>query len=124
MAADFKEQTIDAGVIIKSALSDRQRKLLEQIGAKSRLLLEQHFPDTVIREAKKGIDHSGSKEHRDGKQAASKYNIRDTLVDGMLGTKKLTSQSQKQITRITGVTGVHTSFVLRKVIERTSLPLP
>ena len=29
-----------------------------------------------------------------------------------------------KITRITGVTGVHTSFVLRKVIERTSLPLP
>ena len=28
-----------------------------------------------------------------------------------------------KITRITGVTGVHTSFVLRKVIDRTSLPV-
>jgi len=29
-----------------------------------------------------------------------------------------------KITRITGVTGVHTSFVLRKVVDRTSLPVP
>lgn len=29
-----------------------------------------------------------------------------------------------QITRIAGVTGVHTSFVLRRVIDRTVLPLP
>ncbi|HZX31121.1 MAG TPA: Lrp/AsnC family transcriptional regulator [Rhodocyclaceae bacterium] len=29
-----------------------------------------------------------------------------------------------RITRITGVTGVHTSFVLRKVVDRTVLPLP
>jgi Lrp/AsnC family leucine-responsive transcriptional regulator len=28
-----------------------------------------------------------------------------------------------RITRITGVTGVHSSFVLRKVIDRTALPL-
>src|SRR5574343_648894 len=28
-----------------------------------------------------------------------------------------------KITRIAGVTGVHTSFVLRKVIDRTNLPL-
>ncbi|MDD2768587.1 MAG: Lrp/AsnC family transcriptional regulator [Methylococcus sp.] len=28
-----------------------------------------------------------------------------------------------KITRITGVTGVHTSFVLRRVIDRTALPL-
>ena len=28
-----------------------------------------------------------------------------------------------QITRIRGVTGVHTSFVLRRVIDRTSVPL-
>ena len=28
-----------------------------------------------------------------------------------------------KITRITGVTGVHTSFVLRKVVDRSSLPL-
>ena len=28
-----------------------------------------------------------------------------------------------KITRIQGVTGVHTSFVLRKVVDRTSLPL-
>ena len=28
-----------------------------------------------------------------------------------------------KITRIPGVTGVHTSFVLRKVVDRTSLPL-
>jgi len=28
-----------------------------------------------------------------------------------------------KITRITGVTGVHTSFVLRKVVDRTSLPV-
>ena len=27
-----------------------------------------------------------------------------------------------KITRITGVTGVHTSFVLRKVVDRTTLP--
>jgi len=27
-----------------------------------------------------------------------------------------------KITRIQGVTGVHTSFVLRKVIDRTALP--
>jgi Lrp/AsnC family leucine-responsive transcriptional regulator len=27
-----------------------------------------------------------------------------------------------KITRIEGVTGVHTSFVLRRVVERTSLP--
>lgn len=29
-----------------------------------------------------------------------------------------------QITRINGVTGVHTSFVLRRVVDRTVLPLP
>lgn len=29
-----------------------------------------------------------------------------------------------KITRIEGVTGVHSSFVLRRVIERSSLPLP
>lgn len=29
-----------------------------------------------------------------------------------------------KITRIAGVTGVHTSFVLRRVIDRTALPLP
>ncbi len=29
-----------------------------------------------------------------------------------------------KITRIQGVTGVHTSFVLRKVVDRSSLPLP
>ena len=29
-----------------------------------------------------------------------------------------------RITRIAGVTGVHTSFVLRRVIDRTALPLP
>ena len=29
-----------------------------------------------------------------------------------------------RITRIPGVTGVHTSFVLRRVIDRTALPLP
>ncbi|MDZ4262332.1 MAG: Lrp/AsnC family transcriptional regulator [Pseudomonadota bacterium] len=28
-----------------------------------------------------------------------------------------------RITRITGVTGVHTSFVLRRVVERTTLPI-
>lgn len=28
-----------------------------------------------------------------------------------------------KITRITGVTGVHTSFVLRKVVDRTTLPV-
>jgi Lrp/AsnC family leucine-responsive transcriptional regulator len=28
-----------------------------------------------------------------------------------------------RITRITGVTGVHTSFVLRRVVDRTALPL-
>jgi Lrp/AsnC family leucine-responsive transcriptional regulator len=28
-----------------------------------------------------------------------------------------------KITRIQGVTGVHTSFVLRKVVDRTALPL-
>ncbi len=28
-----------------------------------------------------------------------------------------------KITRITGVTGVHTSFVLRKVVDRSSLPV-
>jgi Lrp/AsnC family leucine-responsive transcriptional regulator len=28
-----------------------------------------------------------------------------------------------KITRITGVTGVHTSFVLRRVVDRTALPL-
>ena len=28
-----------------------------------------------------------------------------------------------RITRITGVTGVHSSFVLRRVVDRTSLPL-
>lgn len=28
-----------------------------------------------------------------------------------------------KITRITGVTGVHTSFVLRKVLYRTALPV-
>jgi Lrp/AsnC family leucine-responsive transcriptional regulator len=28
-----------------------------------------------------------------------------------------------KITRIQGVTGVHTSFVLRRVVDRTSLPL-
>ena len=29
-----------------------------------------------------------------------------------------------KITRIEGVSGVHSSFVLRRVVERTSLPLP
>jgi len=29
-----------------------------------------------------------------------------------------------RITRIEGVTGVHSSFVLRRVLERTSLPIP
>jgi Lrp/AsnC family leucine-responsive transcriptional regulator len=29
-----------------------------------------------------------------------------------------------QITRIEGVTGVHSSFVLRRIVERTALPLP
>lgn len=29
-----------------------------------------------------------------------------------------------RITRIAGVTGVHTSFVLRRVVERQALPLP
>lgn len=29
-----------------------------------------------------------------------------------------------KITRIQGVTGVHSSFVLRKVVDRTALPLP
>jgi len=29
-----------------------------------------------------------------------------------------------KITRIEGVTGVHSSFVLRRVVERTSLPIP
>jgi Lrp/AsnC family transcriptional regulator, leucine-responsive regulatory protein len=29
-----------------------------------------------------------------------------------------------KITRIEGVTGVHSSFVLRTVLDRTSLPLP
>jgi len=29
-----------------------------------------------------------------------------------------------KINRIAGVTGVHTSFVLRRVVDRTSLPLP
>jgi Lrp/AsnC family leucine-responsive transcriptional regulator len=29
-----------------------------------------------------------------------------------------------KITRIEGVTGVHSSFVLRRVVERTSLPVP
>ena len=29
-----------------------------------------------------------------------------------------------RITRIQGVTGVHSSFVLRKVVDRTALPLP
>ena len=29
-----------------------------------------------------------------------------------------------RITRIAGVTGVHTSFVLRRVVERRALPLP
>jgi Lrp/AsnC family leucine-responsive transcriptional regulator len=29
-----------------------------------------------------------------------------------------------RITRIKGVTGVHSSFVLRRVVERTELPLP
>ena len=29
-----------------------------------------------------------------------------------------------KITRIEGVTGVHSSFVLRRVVERTALPLP
>jgi Lrp/AsnC family leucine-responsive transcriptional regulator len=29
-----------------------------------------------------------------------------------------------RITRIEGVTGVHSSFVLRRVVERTALPLP
>jgi len=29
-----------------------------------------------------------------------------------------------RITRIEGVTGVHSSFVLRRVLERTSLPVP
>ena len=28
-----------------------------------------------------------------------------------------------QINRIDGVTGVHTSFVLRRVVERTAMPL-
>jgi Lrp/AsnC family leucine-responsive transcriptional regulator len=28
-----------------------------------------------------------------------------------------------RITRIPGVTGVHTSFVLRRVVDRTALPL-
>ena len=28
-----------------------------------------------------------------------------------------------KITRIPGVTGVHTSFVLRKVVDRTAMPL-
>jgi Lrp/AsnC family leucine-responsive transcriptional regulator len=28
-----------------------------------------------------------------------------------------------KITRIQGVTGVHTSFVLRKVVDRSSLPV-
>jgi Lrp/AsnC family leucine-responsive transcriptional regulator len=30
----------------------------------------------------------------------------------------------ERITRIPGVTGVHSSFVLRRVIERTTLPIP
>lgn len=29
-----------------------------------------------------------------------------------------------RITRISGVTGVHTSFILRQVVNRTALPLP
>ena len=29
----------------------------------------------------------------------------------------------KKVTRIAGVTGVHTSFVLRRVVDRTALPL-
>ena len=29
-----------------------------------------------------------------------------------------------RITRIPGVTGVHSSFVLRRVVDRTALPLP
>jgi Lrp/AsnC family leucine-responsive transcriptional regulator len=29
-----------------------------------------------------------------------------------------------KVTRIEGVTGVHSSFVLRRVVERTALPLP
>jgi Lrp/AsnC family leucine-responsive transcriptional regulator len=29
-----------------------------------------------------------------------------------------------RITRIEGVTGVQSSFVLRRVVERTALPLP
>ncbi len=29
-----------------------------------------------------------------------------------------------KITRISGVTGVHTSFVLRKVVDRNNLPIP
>jgi Lrp/AsnC family transcriptional regulator, leucine-responsive regulatory protein len=28
-----------------------------------------------------------------------------------------------KVTRIAGVTGVHTSFVLRRVVDRTALPL-
>jgi Lrp/AsnC family leucine-responsive transcriptional regulator len=30
----------------------------------------------------------------------------------------------EKITRIEGVSGVHSSFVLRRVVERTALPLP
>ena len=30
----------------------------------------------------------------------------------------------ERITRIPGVTGVHSSFVLRRVIDKTALPLP
>jgi Lrp/AsnC family leucine-responsive transcriptional regulator len=29
-----------------------------------------------------------------------------------------------KITRLDGVSGVHSSFVLRRVVDRTSLPLP
>jgi Lrp/AsnC family leucine-responsive transcriptional regulator len=29
-----------------------------------------------------------------------------------------------KLTRIEGVSGVHSSFVLRQVVERTALPLP
>ena len=48
------------------------------------------------------------------------YQLKVVVTD-MDGSQALLLE---RITRIPGVTGVHSSFVLRRVIDKTALPLP
>ena len=113
------KQLEDNGLILKTVTLLNREKLGLKLTALVQISMDRHTPDRFeTLEAKLG----------DCPEVLSCMLITGQAADYMIEVLVSDMEAYQafllgKLTRIPGVTGVHSSFVLRKVIDRTALPL-